>query len=384
MNKKMRELLSKMQAKTDEAKSLMSDETNKDVEKAAELMNEVADLQKEFNVEKRIFELDKDNSAPSEEELEKQKKVKETEDSVGKFAKAVKDILLKKSLVEGIDTDGGYTVPEDIQTKINKYAEVSYSLLGDIAVENVTTNKGSRTYQVKATGDVFVDVDENGAITKEIAAPKFERVSYLIKDRAGFMPVSNDLISDSDANITNTVTEWLGKAKVATSNAKILAIIAAKAKTDLKDLDGIRKAVTVTLGSAYKATSKIITNDDGLNYLDTLKDGDNRPLLNPDPTSPTDFRLRCGNVTISVKAIPNDVMASAPNAEQFDIPFIIGDLKQAIKKFDRQSMSIKASDVATIGSFNAYAQNMTLFRAILRDDYKEIDKDAYVNGYITV
>ena len=45
-------------------------------------------------------------------------------------------------------------------------------------------------------------------------------------------------------------------------------------------------------------------------------------------------------------------------------------------------MSIKASDVATIGSFNAYAMNMTLFRAILRDDYTLMDTDAFVNGYI--
>jgi len=45
-------------------------------------------------------------------------------------------------------------------------------------------------------------------------------------------------------------------------------------------------------------------------------------------------------------------------------------------------MSIKASDVAVIGDFNAYAMNMTLVRAIMRDDYTEMDKDSYVRGHI--
>ena len=67
-----------------------------------------------------------------------------------------------------------------------------------------------------------------------------------------------------------------------------------------------------------------------------------------------------------------------------EIPFVIGDLKAGIRKYDRQSMSLKASDVAVIGDFNAFAMNMTLIRAILRDDYKELDSDAYVYGYVKI
>ena len=51
MNKKMRDILSKIQAKTEEAKSFMDGE-NKDVEKANALMDEVDALQKEFELEK--------------------------------------------------------------------------------------------------------------------------------------------------------------------------------------------------------------------------------------------------------------------------------------------------------------------------------------------
>lgn len=376
MNKKMREILAKIQEKTAQAKAFMAEGENKDVAKATELMNEVDTLKAEYDTEKRIFEAEKAEGAPTDEQVAEKK----VETAVTKFAKAVRSIIQGKGLVEGVDADGGYTVPEDIQTTINHWAEVNYSLLNDIDVVPVSTNKGARTYQKKADADVFVDLDENGAITKEITAPQFERITYSIQDRAGFMPVSNDLIQDSDANIVQIVADWLGKANVATSNAKILEIVKAKSQVALADIDGIKKAVNVTLGQAYKSGAKIITNDDGLNYLDTLKDANERPLLNPDPTDSAKLQLRCGTVVLPIKVLPNKVLAT----EGGKIPFIIGDLKSGIRKYDRQHMSIKASDVAVIGDFNAYAMNMTLFRAIMRDDYKELDKDAYVYGHITV
>jgi len=378
MNKKMREILATIQAKTAEAKGFMEGES-KDIDKATALMDEVDSLHKEYETEKRLYEAEKAIGAEAGAPVVTEPEKKVEESPLAKFAKAVRSILKgEKSLVEGVDANGGYTVPEDVQTKVNKWAEVDYSLLNEIDVVPVTTNKGARTYQKKGKADVFVDLDENGAITKEISAPQFERVTYAIQDRAGFMPVSNDLIADSDANIMGIVSDWLGKANVATSNAKILEIINGKADTDFANIDGIKKAINVTLGQAYKNSSKIITNDDGLNYLDTLKDKNDRPLLNPDPTDSAKLTLRCGTVVVPVKVLPNDVLAS----DGTKIPFIIGDLKAGIRKWDRQSMSIKASDVAVIGDFNAYAMNMTLVRAIMRDDYTEMDKDSYVRGHI--
>lgn len=377
MNKKMRELMAQIQVKTNEVKAFMSGE-NKDVNKANEILNEIDALKAEFETEKRIYEMEKESNTPNAENIQAQKDADKNLDSVSKFAKAVRSIIQNKGLVEGVDEDGGYTVPEDIQTTINKWADVEYSLLQDIDVVPVTTNKGARTYQKKTDADVFVDLDENGAITNEITAPQFERVTYSIQDRAGFMPVSNDLVADSDANIVNIVAEWLGKANVATSNAKILAMIATKTQTAFTGIDGIKHAVNVTLGQAYKNGAKIVTNDDGLNYLDTLKDQNGRPLLNPDPTNSAKMTLRCGTVVVPIKVLPNKVLASSGTK----VPMIVGDLKSAIRKWDRQRMSIKASDVATIGTFNAYAMNMTLFRAILRDDYTKMDFDAFVNGYI--
>ena len=377
MNKKMRELLSKIQEKTLQAKAFTEGE-NKDLEKANSIMDEVDALQKEFETEKRLYESEKMTGAQNATTPVEPKENKEL-DEVAKFAKAVRTFI-KKGLVEGVDEDGGYTVPEDVSTRVEHYKDVDYALEQDIDVVPVSTNKGSRTYQKKTTPNTFVDIDENGEISNEIEAPKFERLPYAIQDRAGFMPVSNDLVADSDANIMEIVAEWLGKADVNTTNAKVLAKVAEKAQVDLKDIDGIKKALNVTLGQAYKAGAKIYTNDDGLNYLDTLKDANQRPLLNPDPTAPAQLQLRCGTTVLPIKVLPNKIMASTGGK----VPFIVGNLFDYVRKYDRQHMSIKASDVASIGGFNAFAQNMTLLRAIVRDDYRVKDADSIVNGYITV
>lgn len=400
MNKKMRELLTKIQEKTVQAKAFMEGE-NKDLEKANAIMDEVDSLQKEYETEKRLYESEKMTGAQGATTVVEPKgQETETKDITGEemIAKQIRAIMAPtkygndKGLMESVDEDGGYTVPEDIQTAVNHWPEAEASFLAEISEESVSTIKGARTYQKKADTEAFIDIDENGEITKEIPAPKFERITYQIQDRAGFMPVSNNLVNDSDANIMGIVTAWLGRANIATANAKIKEILNAHKNpkgagqyettggmvTDLKNIDGIKKVVTVVLGQAYKSGAKIITNDDGLHYLDTLKDQNGRPLLNPDPTDSAKLTLRCGSVVVPVSVKPNKGFES--NGTK--VPFIVGDLKAGIKRYNRQSMSLMASNVATIGDFNAFAMNMTLIRAILRDDYKELDKDAYVYGYI--
>lgn len=377
MNKRMREILAEIQKKTAEAKGYTEGE-NKDVAKANAIMDEVDALQKEFETEKRIYEAEKANGVASANAVVTPKEENQ-ETETAKFAKAVRDII-RKGLVEGVDEDGGYTVPEDVSTKIEQYRDAEYSLIQDIEVVPVKTNKGGRTFQKKGDVNTFVDIDENGAITEEIEAPKFERLPYAIQDRAGFMPVSNDLVEDSDANILNVVSETFGKVERATDNKKILALIATKEAVDLKNVDGIKHALNVTLGQAYKNGAKIYTNDDGLNYLDTLKDENGRPMLNADPTDSAKLQLRIGTVIVPIKVLPNKVRPSVDGK----IPFTVGNLFDYARKYDRKAMSITASNVATIGNFNAFAQNMTLIRAIVRNDYRVKDADSIVNGYITV
>lgn len=377
MNKKMRELMAKIQEKTLEAKSFMEGE-NKDVSKANEIMDQVDALKAEYETEKRLYEMEKETNTPDAKEIESQKAEKTEKDSIAKFADDARNgFKANKSMNEGAGADGGYTVPEDIQTRILNYRESKASLLNLVTVEKVTTNKGQRTFKKRTQQTGFTKVGEGGKIGAK-NTPQFERLSYEIDKYAGYFPVTNELLADSDANIANTLIQFIGDESRVTANKLILEQIATVEATPFAGLDDIKKALNVTLGSAFKATSKIVTNDDGLQYLDTLKDNDDKYLLSASPADPMKLVLSAGATTIPVVVIPN---ADLPTVEN-KIPMIVGDLKEGIVYWDRQAMSIAVSNIAQVGDLNAFEEDLTIYRAIEREDVTTRDTSAFVNGYI--
>lgn len=383
MNKKMRELLRKIEEKRALAKGYTEGE-NKDLEKAKQILDEIDKLQEEYEVEKKLFETEKETAKLSEEEVakvekaiedKKENKENKEENSIEKFAKQIRNIA--KGLNEGTPADGGYTVPEDISTMVEQRREAKASLIDLVSVENVTTNKGSRTFKKRSQQTGFTKVGEGGKITKN-STPQFERMDYEIGKYAGYLPITNELLEDTDTNIVNTIVEWLGDESRVTRNNIILSLIKTKAETELKGLDDIKKVLNVTLGSAFKSTSVIVTNDDGLQYLDTLKDTEGKYLLQPNPADPMQLRLAAGAVTVPINVIPNADLPTDSNK----IPFIIGDLKEGIRFFDRKQLTLNTSNVASIGELNAFEEDLTLFRGIEREDCKIRDDQAFVNAYI--
>ena len=92
------------------------------------------------------------------------------------------------------------------------------------------------------------------------------------------------------------------------------------------------------------------------------------------------MRLCAGATIVPIEVYPNEDMPTGENK----IPMIIGDLKEAVTFWDRQQMNIKQSDVAVIGELNAYEEDLTVFRAIEREDVTIKDGKAVVNGYIDI
>ena len=422
MSKELREMLDSINNMKSEIKNLYAE--GKDADAQAK-MDELEALQAKFE---NLLKLEDTKVAPPKDA----KPVKDM-DPVHAFAQAARRGFQNEGeatpMSEGTAANGGYTVPEDIQTRINKYKEAHYSLRQLVSVENVTTNKGARTYQTKAKAPGFKKVLENGVV-QEIAGPRFERITYDVEDYAGYLPVTNDLLNDSDANIVQVIVDWIGQNSLVTDNAEILAILQGKEAVELAGVKGIKKEINVTLGQAYKGATRIVTNDDGLNYLDTLEDANKRPLLNPNPTEPNAVQLRVGATVYPVEVIPNNELPSgsvygktsdaalvdgktyytrsgsgtsespyvytavenpdvASIGNYYEVtavqyPFILGDLKEGVKIFDRQQTAILSSNVASVTGYNAFEQRGQLFRADCRMDYKPIDSDAWVNGYIEV
>lgn len=378
MNKKLLELLDSINNKKQEVKDLVA---AGDLENAKKAKEELKNLQEQFDLLKDIEDDDIVNAAgklKTGTAVPIQDKNPEKE-----FADAARRGF-RNSMNEGTPSEGGYTVPEDIQTRINTYREAKASLIDLVDVENVTTNKGSRTFKKRSQQTGFQKVGEGGKIPGK-NTPQFERISYEIEKYAGYFPTTNELLEDSDANITGTLVSWIGDESRVTRNKIILGVINEKEKTELKGLDDIKKALNVTLGQAFKPTSRIVTNDDGLQYLDTLKDNDGKYILQPNPAQPMQMVLCAGATRISVFVIPNsDLPSDTETAGTRKIPMIIGDLKEGIKFFDRKQLTIMTSNIASAGDLNAFEEDLTLFRAIEREDCKMKDPQAFVNGVITI
>lgn len=115
-----------------------------------------------------------------------------------------------------------------------------------------------------------------------------------------------------------------------------------------------------------------MTNQDGFDYLDQLKDADGKYLLKDIPSEPTNKMLfGCRVVVISNKIL---------KTKSGKAPVIVGDLKEAIVLFDRQQQSIASTDVGA----GAFETNTTKVRAIEREDVKLWDSEAIVYGQLTL
>lgn len=371
MNKKLLELLDKINAKKTEVQNLA--ESGK-LEEAKAAKEELKSLQDQFDLLKDVLDPDGTGTVPEPSNIVLEP-VNKPKDSVAEFANAARNGFKNATMVEGTPADGGYTVPEDIQTRINEYRDAKVSLIQFVDVEHVTTNKGQRTFKKRAQQTGFTKVAEGGKIGAG-STPQFERISYEIEKYAGYFAVTNELLADSDVNIVNVLTRWIGDESRVTRNKIILDVLKTKDKTAITSLDDIKKALNVTLGQAFKPTSRIITNDDGLQWLDTLKNDKGEYLLQSDPTSPMAMRLCAGATTIPVTAVPNADLATESNK----IPIIIGDTREAVKFFDRNQMSIMSSNIAAIGDLNAFEEDLTLWRAIEREDCVMKDDQAFVYG----
>lgn len=376
MNRKLLKMLDEISRKKNEVVALTEEGK---LEEAKAAKEELKNLQQRFDLMKDILDPEGDGTA-SVTQAAGTVEVKDR-DSTHEFADAARNGF-RNTMTEGTLADGGYTVPEDIQTRVNEYRESKASLIDLVDVEHVTTNKGSRTYKKRSQQTGFSKVAEGGKIGSK-NTPQFERINYEISKYAGYLPVTNELLEDTDANITGTLITWLGDESRVTRNNIILGEVKKKAVTAIAGLDDIKKALNVTLGQAFKPTSRIITNDDGLQWLDTLKNDKGEYLLQPSPADPMQMRLCAGATIVPVRVVPNQDLASdISTAGHRKVPLIIGDLKEGIKFFDRNQMTVMTSNIAAIGELNAFEEDLTIFRAIEREDCRTKDADAFVYGVL--
>lgn len=277
---------------------------------------------------------------------------------------------------EGAGEAGGFIVPTDEQTKINELKRALNPLSALVRVENVNTMSGTRVLEKASDMTPFASVAELAAIG-EIDGPKFTQVKYAIKKFAGILPISEELLADSDQNLLAYVNGWLAKKSVATENAQILAVLKTLTKAPLTNLDGIKDLLNVTLDPTISLMSSVLTNQDGFNFLDKQKDTDGRYLLQPNPLDSTQKLLFGKPVTVvSNKVLPTDTsVASAKKA-----PVIIGSFTDAVVLFDRRATTLTGTSVGG----DAWKRDSYDVKAVTRIDVQKFDDKAVVFGELTI
>lgn len=296
MNKELRELLDKINAKKSEVKNLANE--NK-IEEAKAAKKELIDLQAKFDV---LYDLEDEAKKQIEDGIENNNSnvisgiVNKGKDVANAFVNAIKAGLtktpvaekdmqiLKNSMKEGTEADGGLTVPQDIQTSIKELRRSQDALETLVNVEIVSTESGTRVIEKAADQTPFDNVEEEAEF-KEISTPQFAKISYKVKKKGGILKVTRELLQDTAENILGYLRRWIAKKSKATRNAlivnKINEITNSK-EIAIKGLDDLKDIFNVNLDPAIAVTSGILTNQNGFNWLDKLKDSDGKYVLQCD------------------------------------------------------------------------------------------------------
>jgi HK97 family phage major capsid protein len=267
--------------------------------------------------------------------------------------------------------DGGFLNPIDFDNRIIELTRQYVDLSTYFNVESVTTLTGWRVVeQFAAALPLTKSTTEMEERTDEGESPKFNKIDYSLDEYRDFLPVSNVLMQDTPVNIMNYLAGWFSKKLILTHNSIILTLLNAITGTAVTDkkttLAAIKTVLNKTLDPAFSATAGIFTNQSGLDLLDQLDDGTGRPLLQPDPSSPTAFRVK-GRPVVYLSDAHWANLATPDRAR-----IAIGDGKSYATLFQRAGFEFSSTNVGG----KAWRSNSTEVRGIARMDIAAMDADA--------
>ena len=278
--------------------------------------------------------------------------------------------ILYDALTEGggdpTGADGGFLVPEDIDHTIRELRRELNPLAPLFGQETVTAPTGWRVTDTAPTTG-FAEINEMATVPRN-QQPVFAKVAYTLKKYGLILPVSNELANDEVANLFGYIGRWFAKKQVILENSLLVAALQTLTGTALSASDpvaGLKNVLNVVLDPAISLTAMILTNQNGFDALDQLTDGQDRPLLQPDPTNATVRRLFGRVVHVASNA-------TLPDDQTNGSDFFIGDGKEFATLFTRQGLEIVSTDVGG----NAFTTDSIEVRGITRMGVSKFDAAA--------
>lgn len=395
MTKEMRELLQQLEAAKAEVRKLLAEDRVAEAEKK---MEEVRALQKKIDMQKELEAMNEFNDNGAQKITNKEEKdlnaeykrvflkglrrQRITSDEWSIINEYYKTRGIRAAVMhEGANSDNpddgnvGLIVPQDIQTRINEIMRELNDLSEYVTVETVNTLSGTRVLEADNVMTPFQVVNEYGAV-QEMDNPKFVPISYQLVKRAGYLPLTNELLADTDQNILNYVTRWIAKKYVVTKNSLITALLQGLQPVQLAGLDDIKKVLNVTLDPAISLNATIITNQDGYHWLDSQKDQTGRYLLQDDITQPGRKLFKGRPVVV----VSNRYLPNVQSGDNTYAPMFIGNGKEFAVLFTRGIYEL----ASTREGGDAWRRDTTELRVITRDDLRLWDPAAMVYGQLEI
>lgn len=378
MSKELQDLFEKLRGLQDKAKNLLTDAKAKP-EDLENVTGEIKDVKARIDAQKEIDSAFEDPN-PGIQIVNKVDKMDKNGEEFRKLhTKAFLNLIRKKPLTQEMKdalssqtgADGGYLIPQDINTRINELKrQYKSAKMCCTTVYTTSTKTGSFVYEDLSTLTELVDMTEGGALDQS-SAPKFRQVSYAVKDKGALLPIPNTLLQDEDAFLIKYIARWFAKKALRTENKAIFTLLnTGKTPKDLADWKALKRSVNKDLDPIISASSYFCTNQDGYDVLDSALDGVGRPVLQPDPTQPSRM-LFLGKI---VHVFSNAELASTAGKA----PIFYGSMVDGATFVDRGVYSIDTSTDFLFGS------NMTAIRVIERFDVIQTDTDAYQVGALVI
>lgn len=274
--------------------------------------------------------------------------------------------------VESVNNRGGVLVPYEVADFVLK-DDIGVYRLRDLVFDYFPNTKSGHIPKLPSPSTGLVAMfDEMPTAGISKTDVKFGSVEFSVNDYGVIVPVSNDLVADANADVFGIISEYFAVAQRNTENALILDAINSMiaSATEITDWKGIAKALnkTTPIGSKNKV---ILTNSDGYNWLDTLTDDNGRPILTQALIDDPQRMFR----GFRVIQLPDAQLPTATPEADHDygaIPFIVGDLRQAVCFIERRGLEIAYNPY----SDSAYAKNSTDVRVTCRLDCEGMFENA--------
>lgn len=383
MNKKMKAIHKAMQDKFAQARKAQDEGRSED---AAKLMDECDALQKDFDLEKRLYERERAlvPDEPEGTDLSDPDSKKEIS-GFAIIAKLLRSQPLSeeeraaitvepelKALVTGTNATNGEAnlIPEDVDTTIRELRR-SYISAKDL-VTVIPTSSLSGSFDFESGSVTGLKDFDDGDDVPDGTGPTFKAVKFAIALKGMIIPVSNILTAVEKAGLIAYLNNWFVKNAIYSENKDIFDTLkASKSAKELASLDALGESINLDLDPACLVGGVLVTNQTGWNVLDKAKDANGRPMLQPDPANAT--RKLFKNLPVHVFSdaqLPNDSTAGTK------APVFYGDLKSGCYFVEFAYQFFDASAHA------GFVKNRTLMRVIEGYDVIQADADAYCYGLL--